>query len=172
LPYLEGSRPRPAALAVAEAGLEDDIAAQERALREALTAVRHPPQRARVIRLIGDLELTGLAPELRDYLAAPAAEERAGAARALGRLHNRASILSLRPLLEDPVQDVRQAARTALEHLEAARHTAPHRPPRSAPRSEGPAVWSSGGSEPGSAEWQQRLRARFTTPEGPTHSED
>src|SRR5262249_2206571 len=50
-PYLEGARPRPAALAVSEAGLADDVAAQEVALRTALVAVRHPTQRARVMRL-------------------------------------------------------------------------------------------------------------------------
>jgi ribonuclease D len=168
LPYLEGSRPRPAALAVTEAGLDGDIAAQERTLREALVAVRQPPQRARVIRLIGDLELVGLAPELREFLDAPAAEERAGAARTLGRLYDRASILSLRPLLEDPVQDVRQAARTALDHLETGRRPAPRRAPHGA----GSAVWSSGGSEPENADWRQRLRARFTGSEEPAPDED
>lgn len=168
LPYLEGSRPRPAALAVTEAGLDGDITAQERALREALVAVRHPPQRARVIRLISDLELVALAPELREFLEAPAAEERAGAARTLGRLYDRASILSLRPLLEDPVQDVRQAARTALDHLETGRRPVPYR----APRTEGPAVWSSGGNEPDEADWRQRLRARFTGSEEPAPDED
>src|SRR5262245_47133010 len=61
MPYLEGARPRPAALTVAEAGLADDVAAQEEALRTALTVVRHPTQRARVMRLITDLELTRLA---------------------------------------------------------------------------------------------------------------
>ncbi|MGH2515787.1 MAG: hypothetical protein ACRDHP_09035, partial [Ktedonobacterales bacterium] len=84
LPYLEGARPRPAAYAIADAGIAGNIAAQERDLHEALAAVTHPTQRARVLRLIADLELAGLAPNLEPYFTAPASEERAGAARTAG----------------------------------------------------------------------------------------
>src|SRR5262249_61986615 len=76
--------------------------------------------RARVMRLITDLELMRLASDLRPYLTAPASEERAGAARGIGRLHDKAAIELIRPLLEDDVQDVRQAARLALETLTGA----------------------------------------------------
>ena len=162
LPYLDGARPRPTAVAVAEAGLATNTPAQEQALREALAAVPHPNQRARVMRLMTDLELVRLAPDLRPFLTSAAAEERAGAARAIGRLHDRSAILLLKPLLHDPVQDVRQAARVALDHLEAgpaARRAAPH------VRPSGPVKWTSDEADAtlaGDATgWQAALRARF-----------
>src|SRR5579859_538077 len=43
-PYLDGPRPHPAALAIAEAQLEGNHLAQEQALRHALAVVRHPAQ--------------------------------------------------------------------------------------------------------------------------------
>ncbi len=168
VPYLEGSRPKPAAVAVTEAGIANDVKAQAEALRVALAAVRHPNQRSRVIRLITDLDLTPLAPDLRPYLASPASEERAGAARAIGRLHDRSAIELVRPLLEDAVFDVRQAARLAIETLTGV--TAPRRPSRPqqpvAPsgRRDGPLRWTSGTAETdGGAQdgWRATLRARF-----------
>lgn len=174
VPYLEGSRPKPAAAAVAEAGIAGDVAAQQRDLRAALAAVRHPPQRARVMRLIADLDLRALAEDLRVYLEAPAAEERAGAARTIGRLGDRSAILPLRALLHDSVQDVRQAAQIALEHLENGPRRAPPRAPRpsqTAPdvrggsRGRSSVRWSSddGAEGEGSdgAEWRQQLRRRY-----------
>ena len=176
VPYLEGSRPKPAAVAVAEAGIGADLAAQQRDLRAALVAVRHPPQRARVMRLIADLDLRALAEDLRVYLEAPAAEERSGAARTIGRLSDRSAILPLRALLQDSVQDVRQAAQVALEHLEnAPRRSAPRvwRPQRNADesrgghsgRGDGRLRWRSDDGDDagtgGSAEWQQQLRRRY-----------
>ncbi|MGZ3673838.1 MAG: HEAT repeat domain-containing protein [Ktedonobacterales bacterium] len=174
LPYLEGARPRPAALAVAEAGLAENLGEQERAAREALTAVRHPNQRARVIRLITDLELTHLAPELQPYLGAPAAEERAGAARALGRLRDKSAAPLLQRLLDDPVLDVRQAAQLALENL-----TSAPRPSRAAAlariassrTSGGPIRWTSETTEHDAATdesgWRAALRATFGVAETP-----
>jgi hypothetical protein len=165
LPYLEGARPKPAALALAEAGIADDIARQQGELRAALAAVRHPNHRARVIRLIVDLELEGLAPDLHVYLSSPASEERAGAARALGRLHDREATPLIQPLLEDPVQDVRQAAQLAVESLAATSHRRPSRPPRP---SGGPVRWSSDeGTAADPAEeggWRAALRASLVTP--------
>jgi hypothetical protein len=162
LPYLDGARPRPAAVAVAEAGLAANGPAQEQGLREALAAVRHPNQRARIMRLITDLELVRLAPDLRPYLTSAAADERAGAARAIGRLHDRSAILLLRPLLHDPVQDVRQAAHVALDHLDAgpsSRGAAPHVRPT------GPVKWTSDDADAAgagdTAGWRAALRARF-----------
>ena len=169
-PYLEGARPRPALVAVAEAGIMHDLARQVSDLREALAAVRHPTQRARVMRLITDLELAALAPDLRAYLAALASEERAGAARALGRLHDTGAIELVRPLLNDPVQDVRQAAQLALESLSARAGRRPSgalapAPAARPPRSSGPLRWTSAteGDEAPAPEggWQARLRARF-----------
>jgi ribonuclease D len=178
LPYLEGSRPRHAALAVAEAGIATNITAQEQALRQALAAVHHPPQRARVMRLITDLELTRLAPDLRPYLTAPASEERQSAARAIGRLHDKSAIELIRPLLHDPVQDVRQAALLALEQLSGSRPPVSrlpyaHQPhpvhqPHTAGRVTSGAVsavkWSSEPEDdaaPVTGGWQEALRARF-----------
>lgn len=181
VPYLEGSRPKPAAVAVAEAGIAGDLAAQQRDLRAALVAVRHPPQRTRVMRLIADLDLRALAEDLRIYLAAPAAEERAGAARTIGRLGDRSAILPLRALLHDSVQDVRQAAQVALEHLENAPRRSPPRAPRPTQAASGdthggsrggsrnPVRWSSddgaGGESGDGAEWRRQLRRSYGQPD-------
>ena len=163
MPYLEGARPRQAVLAVADAGLGGDIAGQERDLRQALVVVRHPSQRARVMRLITDLELPGLAPEFHPYLAAPASEERAGAARALGRFHDASAEPAIRALLADPVQDVRQAAQLALENLKSTPHTRVQRATQV--RSGGPVKWTSEDdserTSSTSADWQDALRLRF-----------
>lgn len=163
LPYLDGARPRQAVLAVTDAGLSGDIRGQERDLRQALAVVRHSSQRARVMRLITDLELPGLVPEFQTYLSSPASEERAGAARALGRFHDASAGPALRTLLTDPVQDVRQAAQLALENLRSAPHPRPQHITRA--RSGGPVKWTSedGGDSlsPASADWQNALRARF-----------
>jgi hypothetical protein len=171
-PYLEGARPRPAALAVAEVGLADDVVAQEEALRTALVEVRHPTQRARVMRLITDLELTRLAPNLRPYLAAPASEERAGAARGLGRLHSKTAIELIRPLLDDDVRDVRQAARLALETLTGATPPLRRHPPRTGTGGvggqSGTVKWTSDPASAGQPDdngWQAQLRARFGLPQ-------
>jgi len=131
VPVLEAPRMRAVELTLAEAGLSRDTATQERDLAGALAAVATPSQRTRLMRLISDLELAGLAPQLRLYLAAPAAEERAGAARALGRLRDWQSQQSLEALLLDPVYDVRQAAVIALDLMK----TGPSQP---GPRRERP----------------------------------
>ncbi len=128
LPYLDGSRPRHVALALTEAGISSNIAAQEAALRQALAIIRHPPQRARAIRIITDLDLTRLAPDLYPYLDSPASEERQSAVRGLGRLHDTTAVELIRPLLGDAVQEVRQAATLALEQLSSVR-PAVSRPP-------------------------------------------
>lgn len=160
-PYLESARGRPIDIALAEAGLDDDIDGQIETLRKALAAELRPNQRARVMRIITDLELRELAPDLLPYLTSHASEERAGAARALGRLRIFAATEAIRALLADPVQDVRQAAQTALGFLEGGVI------PRSGLRSErrnGHRVWTAGQqeAEPAPAEaWRTTLRARF-----------
>ncbi len=166
-PYLESGRgSRPIDVALADAGLDSDIAAQIEALRQALGADLRPNQRSRVMRVITDLELRELAPELRPYLASTASEERAGAARALGRLHVFTAIEAIRALLTDPVQDVRQAAQTALGFLEGGVI------PRTGLRSErrnGHRVWSASSqheTEAAPAEaWRTALRAHFALPD-------
>jgi len=127
---LERGRAYPIEDSVEDAGLTDDVAAQTAALRQAFAVVQRPQQRARIMRYISDLALTDLAPDLRPALSAPTAEERAGAARALGRLRDRAAEPLLRPLVDDPVPDVRQAAALALDNLKS--NTPPRLPFRRA----------------------------------------
>jgi hypothetical protein len=165
-PYLESGRGgRPIDVALAEVGLDNDIAAQIEALRLALGANLRPNQRPRIMRIITDLELRELAPDLRAYLTATASEERAGAARALGRLRVFAATEAIRVLLSDPVQDVRQAAQTALGFLEGG---AIARPSLRTERRNGHRVWSTGQhaeAEPAPAEaWRTALRAHFALP--------
>jgi hypothetical protein len=163
LPLLESSRTRPIELMVAEAGLSEDVPAQEAALRTALAEVHHPGQRARVMRIISDLGLVGLAADLEPYLSAPASDERAGAVRALGRLHVPGIAERLRPLCDDVVPEVRQMARFALEQQLAAPLPEEARPVR---HSDG--MWTVGIpdaseiddlSDP--SDWRAALRARF-----------
>lgn len=159
-PFLSGSRPQRAEWAVAAAGLEGDTAMQAADLRAALAAVRRPPQRARVARLASDLELSALAPDLHPLLHAPAAEERATAARALGRLRDQHAEAVLRTLLNDPVSDVREAAQTALDHVSG---KVPPRPVSRAHQSAA-GTWTVGDGDDATAPaagWQAALRAHF-----------
>ncbi len=122
-PFVEGARGLPVEVAVAEAGLTDDLAGQVRDCGLALALLRHPGRRARLMRLISDLGLVQLAPQMLPALAAPAAEERAAAARTLGRLARLGApdvedaLERLMALNEDPVAEVRKAARLALDWL-------------------------------------------------------
>ena len=168
LPYLEGSRPRPVALALAEARLTNNVPRQMDDIRAALLAVRHPNQRARVMRLITDLELTRLAPDLYPFVTAAASEERAGAIRALGRLHDVSTLPLIQPLLADPVQDVRQAAYLAVEQLSSATPRRHHG--ARTQTSAGPVKWTSAAEEDeddparaGADDWRAQLRARFSS---------
>lgn len=164
-PFLDNGRGHPLDLALLEAGISDNIAAQIDTLRQALGADLRPNQRSRIMRIITDLELRELAPELRAYLTSTASEERAGAVRALGRLRVLAATEEIRPLLSDPVADVRQATQTALGFLEGGII------PRAGLRSErhnGHRVWSSDARETGAAPteaWRTNLRARFALPD-------
>jgi hypothetical protein len=163
--YLDSGRGRPLDVTLAEAGLSHNISAQIDATRQALAADLRPNQRSRIMRVITDLELRELAPELEPYLTSTASEERAGAARALGRLRVQQMAEAIRPLLADPVADVRQAAQTALGFLEGGVI------PRAGLRTErqnGRRVWTSGASanEPAPAEaWRSTLRSRFALPD-------
>jgi hypothetical protein len=115
---LSGSR-QPLHDLLANAGLDidrdsDRIVAETRMILE---AVHEPFLRGRVIRAAGDLELFELLPELTRSLAAPAAHERAAAVRALAMLGERQIDPAIRALLEDPTEEVRQAAEWALKLL-------------------------------------------------------
>ncbi len=169
LPLLDGSRAQRADWAVSNAGLEGRLPEQAAALRAALAVVRRPLTRARIIRLIADLELAELIPVLRPGLSALATEERAGTVRALGRLRDVASEAALRTLLADPVLDVRDAARIALAQL-----TAPPTQPASSAvtrtHHDGAARWTlndATNGPPEEAGWQAVLRARFGDRQAP-----
>ncbi len=147
-PFVEGGRNLPPEVAVAEAGLADDVAGQVRDCGLALSLLRHPARRARLMRLISDLGLVQLAPQMLPALAAPAAEERAAAARTLGRLARLGALdvedapERLMALNEDPVAEVRKAARLALDWL-SSDGLPTHRYVIRRP-GEGPASWTVG----------------------------
>jgi hypothetical protein len=171
LPFLESARPQRADWAVAEAGLVGNHVEMLAELRGALSAVQHPAQRARIVRLIAELDLAELAPDMRPLLEAPAADVRAAAARSLGRLRDQAAESALRALLHDPVQDVREACQNALDHLgDVPSPASPHRPSRRS----GAATWTSGeegDGQPPASSWQAALLAQFgTAPAAGDHS--
>jgi hypothetical protein len=117
VPLLRGSSPIPADVALMEAKERGSIENQEQVLldcRTALATLTHPMRRSRLLRLIADLSLADLSPEIEPLLSARTAEERASAIRALNRLDGEQSKVMIEPLLHDPVQDVRKAAQIAL----------------------------------------------------------
>ncbi len=131
-PFLQGTLAVPAEVAVAEAKAQGLIKGKEQLYedcRAALVTLMHPMRRSRLLRLIADLSLVQLAPDIQPLLQASSSGERAGSARALGRLGIMSAKPLIRPLLQDPVYDVRKAAQTALRSLG---EKAP-RPPRPAP---------------------------------------
>lgn len=162
-PFLNGGRGRSVEMAVAEAGLSSKTQIVTRDLRAALATVRHPTQRIRILRIVGELGLKGMVEDLRPYLTSPASEERASAARALGRLHDADSRPTLQALTQDPVEDVRQAAHYALEHRSS---PAASKVARDAGKPGQPARWTSGDDGDSdtlaSDDWRSALRARFS----------
>jgi HEAT repeat protein len=104
-----------------------------------------------------------MADELRPYLASLAAEERATAARALGRLHDADARPTLQSLTHDPVEDVRLAARHALEH----RSSAASKVMREEGGAGAPKRWisvgddDSEGDSPTVDDWRAALRKQF-----------
>jgi hypothetical protein len=170
LPILESTRMRSVESALADTDLSAESAAHD--LAQALGGVTHPAQRARLLRAIGELGLMTVAPVVRPFLAAVTTEERAGAARALGRIGDWQSQRELEALLHDPVEDVRQAAETALEALKKGpqQPAGPRRPRTSNPLgpSGGPRSWTIEGERTGAADealdpndWRAALRQRF-----------
>jgi hypothetical protein len=154
-PLVEGGRSLPPEVAVAEAGLADDLAGQTRDCGLALSLLRHPGRRARLMRVMSDLGLVELAPQMLPALAAPAAEERAAAARTLGRLARLGAPgvedaqERLTALLGDAVADVRKAATLALAWLksDAPLESAPSFAVRK-PGQDGTKAWTVGGGTP------------------------
>ncbi len=119
-PFLDGTAPLSAEMAVVEAkkqGLISDKGQVAADCRAALLALTHPLHRNRLLRLIADLSLMQLTPDIVPLLHSSASDERASALRALGRLGVKSVQETIRPLLQDPVDDVRKAAQAALRNL-------------------------------------------------------
>jgi HEAT repeat protein len=128
------------------------------------------------MRLITDLELTRLSPDLYSYLGSPASEERQGAVRGLGRLHDRSARDLIQLLQHDSVQEVRQAANLALEQLEGKSPARSHPPSYLRPPDNGASAlrWSSDSGEastPVTGGWQEALRTHFAIPTPPGEEE-
>jgi hypothetical protein len=156
-PFLQGGRLARGEWAPVEAALAERREERIADLRQALAAVRAPAQQARLLRLIGELAVAPLAPDVAPLLASPASEARASAARCTGRLRDLAAAPALRGLLEDPVQDVREAAQFALVALSGA-------PAAPRPRRDASGGWISGdeGATP-ITDWQAALLARLAS---------
>lgn len=120
-PFLYGAVHTSPEMAVAEARAQGIIVNKAQIYadcRAALANVIHPMRRNRLLRLIADLSLVQLAPDIIPLLQAPTSDERAGSARALGRLGIKSAREQIRLLLQDPVHDVRKSALTALQNLD------------------------------------------------------
>ena len=114
--------------------------------------------RSRLLRLIADLSLVQLAPDIEPLLQAPYSDERAASARTLGRLGVQESQPLLQALLQDPVYDVRKSAQTALRNL-GRKETRPPSPPSRL--IDGVRSWTIGetnNDEEGN-DWKARLRS-------------
>ena len=165
-PFLRGASPLPVDVVVAEAIRQGSIRDREQLVsdcRAALEALIHPMLRSRLLRLISDLALTQSGPDIEPLLHAPAADVRASAIRALGRMDGEHYKEQIRPLLTDPVQDVRKAAQTALrspgQKAAGKAKTAP--PVRNV---DGSRSWTigatdDGGDRTGEDDWKARLRS-------------
>ncbi|HLH61367.1 MAG TPA: hypothetical protein VKV20_06735 [Ktedonobacteraceae bacterium] len=169
-PFLRGSSPVPVDVAVAEAIEKGTIRSIEQVyadVRDALATLTHPMRRSRLLRLIADLSLVDLAPDIEPLLYALAAEERASAIRTLGRLGAGQSRVLITSLLQDPVMEVRRAAQTALRTISPreprARKATPVR------NADGSRSWTIGangetGKEapPDDNDWKARLRSMLS----------
>lgn len=163
-PFLRGSSLVPVELAVIEAkakGLILDDAQIVADCRAALAVLTHPMHRSRLLRIFTDLSLTQLAPDIEPLLQSPAADDRAAAIRALGKLDIKQAKDLIAPFASDPVFDVRKAAAAALHNLD----NKPARPPALPPKIvEGARSWSVGDADNTSEEdWKARLRSMLDT---------
>jgi 3'-5' exonuclease/HEAT repeats len=160
-PFLNGTSFASPEVAVAEAksrGIILDDAQIVSDCRTALSVLAQPMYRNRLLRLIADLSLVQLAPDIEPLLQAPSSDERAASARALGRLGVQESQPLLQALLQDPVFDVRKSAQTALHNL-GRKETRPPSPPSRLV--DGVRSWTIGetnNAEDGN-DWKARLRS-------------
>lgn len=167
LPFLQGSTSVPAEVVVAQAKkhaqLDDATILAD--CRSTLLTLRQSLYRSRLLRLITDLQLVALLPEISMLLTGQASDERAACLRSLGRLGNwqdESLKERIHPLLSDPVFDVRKAAQTALRNL-----SAPKQPSQTIPSSklsDGTRGWTIGEAEPTNTtadanDWKARLRS-------------
>lgn len=161
-PFLRGSSPNPPEVALADAIKQGVILDEEQVYtdcRAALATLTHPMRRNRLLRLIVDLSLVQLAPDIEPLLHARTADERAAAVRALGRLKVEQSKELIRPLLQDPVQDVRKAAQLALRDPSSKEPRGSIAPP--ARLADGARSWTVGetSSSDDDSDWKARLRS-------------
>ena len=159
-PFLRGTATASPETAVAEAkaqGIIQDKAQMIADCRAALATLTQPMRRSRLLRLIADVSLTELTPDIELLLQAPTADDRAASARALGRLGVKSAQEAIVPLLQDPVHDVRKAAQTALRNL-GSKET--HSQALPAKMVDGARSWSVGGtSNQDDDDWKARLRS-------------
>ena len=163
-PFLRGTSPLPADVAIAEAIRQGSIRDREQLVtdgRAALATLIHPMLRNRLLRLLSDLALTQLMPDIELLLDEPAADVRASAIRALGRMDAEHYKEHIRPMLEDPVHDVRKAAQTALRSPgQKAGKANAATPVRNV---DGSRSWTIGasneGDNTGEDDWKARLRS-------------
>jgi hypothetical protein len=115
---LTGSR-QPIYDVLLQAGVDVDADTQGvlDAVNYALETISDPRLRARALRVAGDLDLYELVPLLVKSLHAVAAPERAAAARALATMGEQSAEPAIRAMLDDPTQEVRDAAAMSLELL-------------------------------------------------------
>jgi hypothetical protein len=167
-PFLHGSMPLPADMVVAEAMKQGTIRDQQQVIAdclEALHTLTHPMRKSRLLRLITDLSLVQLASDIQPLLSAATADERAAAARALSRLGLENIQELMQPLLQDPIQEVRKAAQTALRFSSPKEPRAQWAVPER--RADGARSWTVGGeiassedaTDGGDDDWRARLRA-------------
>jgi hypothetical protein len=164
-PFLYGTAHASPEMAVAEAKTQGIILNKAQVYsdcRTALASVTHPMRRNRLLRLIADLSLVQLAPDIMPLLHASTSDERAGSARALGRLGIKSAHDQILLLLQDPVHDVRKSAQTALHNLDEKEGRQPHTTPSKT--AEGVRSWVIETSDQDSvpedkSDWKARLRS-------------
>lgn len=161
-PFLLGTSLTSAEVAVAEAKAHGTILDEAQIYadcRAALATLKHPMRRSRLLRLIADLSLTELAPDIEPLLQALPSDERAASARTLGRMGVKSAKALIEPLLQDPVQDVRKAAQTALGTLDG-KVRREYTPPAVKLR-DGTRSWTVGATNEADDEndWKARLRS-------------
>jgi 3'-5' exonuclease/HEAT repeats len=160
-PFLKGTANVSPEAALTEAkarGIISDDAQIVADCRTALVTLTHPMRRSRLLRLIADLSLVEMVPDIEHLLHAPTSDERAASARALGRMGVKEAQEAILPLLQDPVHDVRKSAQTALHNLGNKEARSPALPAKFV---DGVRSWSVGDTSntDDDDDWKARLRS-------------